>query len=61
MGLTKRATDTDNLRGGFVPPFVKKAIEGPGEKEQESSFSPKTLELLVGEPGKIYVIVAFEE
>lgn len=48
MGLTKRSTDADNLRGGFVPPFVKKAIEGPSEKEQESPFSPKTLELLGG-------------
>ncbi|GMH37221.1 hypothetical protein BSKO_05094 [Bryopsis sp. KO-2023] len=53
LGLSKRGTNGDSLRGGFVPPFVKKAMDGPSEKDQESPFSPKTLELLGGPDGEL--------
>ena len=36
-----------SVRGGFIPPFVKKAVEGPGDGPV-SALSARTLELLAG-------------
>lgn len=35
-------------RNGFVPPFVQKALDGPGE--EEGPYSPRVMELLAGGP-----------
>lgn len=38
------------LRGGFVPPFVRKAAEGPSPEDEEAGpLSAKTKQLLAGE------------
>ena len=35
-------------RGAFIPPFVKKAVGGPGGEPEEGPLSRKTLEMLAG-------------
>ena len=35
-------------RGAFIPPFVKKAMGGPGGEPEEGPLSSKTLEMLAG-------------
>lgn len=36
------------MRGAFVPPFVKKAMDGPGDNEAEGPLSARTLQMLAG-------------
>ena len=47
-----------SVRGGFVPPFVRKALDAPGGKgagkeEAEGPLSAKTLEMLAGPDGEL--------
>ncbi|KAK9838347.1 hypothetical protein WJX81_006435 [Elliptochloris bilobata] len=47
-----------SVRGGFVPPFVRKALDannakGAGKDEPEGPLSAKTLELLAGPDGEL--------
>lgn len=37
------------MRGAFVPPFVKKALDGPAENDTDGPLSAKTLQLLAGD------------
>eukprot|EP00884_Botryococcus_braunii_P018696 jgi/Botrbrau1/550/Bobra.0010s0025.1 len=57
VGLHKpRKPENTGVRSGFVPPFVRKALDGPPEpgKEKENSLlSPKTLEMLAGPDGEL--------
>ena len=46
------------MRGGFVPPFVRKALDannakGAGREEAEGQLSAKTLEMLAGPDGEL--------
>lgn len=46
------------MRGGFVPPFVRKALDapngkGPGKEDAEGPLSAKTLEMLAGPDGEL--------
>ena len=47
-----------SVRGGFVPPFVRKALDAPngkgaGKEEAEGPLSAKTLEMLAGPDGEL--------
>lgn len=45
-----RAGGQNNVRGGFIPPFVKKAVDASngGAGAEPSPFSARTMELLAG-------------
>lgn len=40
-----------------MPPFVKKALDGPGSNETEGPFSARTLEMLAGSNETLHVPV----
>jgi hypothetical protein len=44
----------NGVRSGFVPPFVKKALDGPegnGREKENAAAVPKALEFLIGMSG----------
>ncbi len=47
------------MRGAFVPPFVKKGMDGPGSTEAEGALSARTLQMLGGilsSPAPVHVL-----
>ena len=47
-GLRRTQPVQTGPRGAFVPPFVKKAMEGPKDEQAQGALSAKTLEMLGG-------------